>query len=61
MDYYNLVLGILFLVIGVLILIVQINSNAYGKENINNGVIHLTGAGVIAIIGGIYFISKSFE
>lgn len=60
MDFYYLAIGILLLIGGVLILIVQINNKAYSKENLNNGVIHLTGAGVIAMLSGLYFIVTSF-
>ena len=61
MDHYQLILGILFFLFGIILLLIQIREGVYfGKEKVNVGDIRLSYAAVTATLAGLYFVFTSF-
>lgn len=61
MDPYNAGIGLLFVLVGILILVVQYRNGDFGKgSKITRNTIGLVFAGIAGVIGGVYFIVTSF-
>ena len=61
MDFFELILGLLFFLFGLILLIIQVREGGFsGKEGINSGDVRIFYAITFAILGGLYFIFSSF-
>ncbi len=61
MDFFKLILGLLFFLFGLILLIIQAREGVFsGKERVNYGDVRIFCAIVFAIIGGLYFAFSSF-
>lgn len=61
MDFFELILGLLFFLFGLILLIIQVREGVFsGKERINSGDVKIFYAITVAILGGLYFIFSSF-
>jgi hypothetical protein len=61
MDVYRFSIGILFFIVGILLILIQYREGVYSnKEKVNPGDIRLFFAGVFGVLGGWYFVFTSF-
>jgi hypothetical protein len=61
MDVYNGVIGLLLIIFGFLILVVQYQNGSFGKgAKFTQNTVGLIGAGVTGIIFGMYFLLTAF-
>lgn len=56
MDWYNLLLGIIFFLVGVIIILLKFRDTNGSKTWLTYGNVNFTFAGILAIIFGLYYI-----
>ena len=61
MDFFELILGLLFFLFGLILLIIQVREGVFSRKGrINSGDVKIFYAITVAILGGLYFIFSSF-
>ncbi|AFL84624.1 hypothetical protein Belba_2051 [Belliella baltica DSM 15883] len=60
MDIFNMLIGILLILISIIIFIIQIRDKAYKRDDFNMGNVNIYYAGIVAFLAGMYFFFTSF-
>ena len=62
MDIFRMLMGICFILVSIIILIIQIRDGTYlTKEESHIGDVKLTFAGLMSLVGGLYYLITSFS
>ncbi|MDR7129102.1 amino acid transporter [Algoriphagus sp. 4150] len=60
MDSFTFFIGFCFILISVIIFVTQFRDRAFSKKEFIVGDVKIFCAGIFALLGGLYFIIKSF-
>src|SRR5690554_1285538 len=60
MDIFNMLLGVIFILVSLIIFISQFGDKAYKNEKLTIGDVKLFCAGIFALLGGVYLLIGSF-
>tara|TARA_R110001592_G_scaffold96331_2_gene276701 strand:- start:100984 stop:101166 length:183 start_codon:yes stop_codon:yes gene_type:complete len=60
MDVFNMLIGVLLILISIIIFIIQVRDKAYNKEDFHMGNVNIYYAGIVSFLAGLYFFISSF-